>query len=203
MALDDDKGRGRKPRIVSDVITSIRDEFDIDRRSALATMVYVSILTEYLNMSNVHVPHILRDSEKERRVRDSNSFFKTLWKGMRTKYEAIRVPIEHYRHHKDKSPPHMAASTMLELDILSCGRVDHLPYSPYLAPFDFDVYPKVNSQLKSRRFPSYPELRSATANIISQYNQDWSRVIYWRILREKWQVVIDVPSSINRRYWCR
>ena len=46
MALDDDKGRGRKPRIVSDVITSIRDEFDIDRRSALATMVYVSILTE-------------------------------------------------------------------------------------------------------------------------------------------------------------
>ena len=78
MALDDDKGRGRKPRIVSDVIMSIRDEFDIDRRSALATMVYVSILTEYLNMSNVHVPHILRDSEKERRVRDSNSFFKTL-----------------------------------------------------------------------------------------------------------------------------
>ena len=37
-------------------------------------MAYVSIysiLTEYLNMSNVHAPHMLRDSEKERRVRDS------------------------------------------------------------------------------------------------------------------------------------
>jgi len=62
-SLDDDKGRGRKPRIDSDAITSIRDEFNIDHRltvSALATMAYVSIwtvftiLTEYLNMSNVH-----------------------------------------------------------------------------------------------------------------------------------------------------
>ena len=59
-SLDDDKGRGRKPRIDSDTITSIRDEFDIDRRltvSALATMAYVSIwtvftiLNDYLNMS--------------------------------------------------------------------------------------------------------------------------------------------------------
>jgi len=83
-SLDDDKGRGRKPRIDSDAITSILDEFDIDRRltvSALATMAYVSIwtgftiLTEYLHMSNVHAPRMLNDIEKERRVRDSKSFF--------------------------------------------------------------------------------------------------------------------------------
>ena len=91
---------------------------------------------------------------------------------MRTKYEAIRVLIEHYRLHQDNSPPHMAASTLLELDVLGFGRVDHLPYSPYLAPFDFNVYPKVKSQLEGRRFSSHPELRSATANIISKYNQD-------------------------------
>ena len=30
-SLDDDKDRGPKPRIDSDAITSIRDEFDIDR----------------------------------------------------------------------------------------------------------------------------------------------------------------------------
>ena len=30
-SLDDDKGSGRKPRLDSDAITSIRDEFDIDR----------------------------------------------------------------------------------------------------------------------------------------------------------------------------
>ena len=65
----------------------MRDEFDIDRRltvSALATMAYVSIwtvftiLTECLNMSNVHAPRTLKDSENERRVRDFEIVFKTL-----------------------------------------------------------------------------------------------------------------------------
>ena len=73
------EGRGQKPRIDSEAIMSIRDEFDIDRHltvSALVTMSYVSymtlftIQTEYLNMSNVHAPHMLKDSEKERRVRN-------------------------------------------------------------------------------------------------------------------------------------
>jgi len=97
---------------------------------------------------------------------------------MRTKYEAIRILIEHYRLHQDNSPPHTAASTLLELDVLGFGRVDHLLYSPYLAPFDVDVCPKAMSQLKDRRLSSYSDLRSATANIISQYNQDWSRAIF-------------------------
>jgi len=73
------EGRGQKPRIDSEAIMSIRDEFDIDRHltvSALVTMSYVSymtlftIQTEYLNMSNVHAPRMLKDSEKKRRVRD-------------------------------------------------------------------------------------------------------------------------------------
>ena len=43
-------------------------------------MAYVSIWTvftiliEYLNMSNVHAPRMLKDSEKERRVRDTKSY---------------------------------------------------------------------------------------------------------------------------------
>ena len=135
--------------------------------------------------------------------------FETLW----TKYEAIRVPVERYRLHQNNSPPHTSSSRMLELYVLEFGRVDHLTYSPYLSPFDIDVYPKVKSQLKGRRFSSHPELRSASANIISQYNQDGSRAIFNKRHRKciayngeyfekKWQV-IDVPSSINRRYWRR
>ena len=58
------------------------------------------------------------------------------------------VPLEHYRLHQDNSPPLTAVSTLLGLDVLGFGRVDHLPNSPYLAPFDFDVYPKVKSQVK-------------------------------------------------------
>ena len=45
-------------------------------------MAYVSIwtgftiLTEYMHMFNDHVPRMLKDIEKERRVRDSKSFLK-------------------------------------------------------------------------------------------------------------------------------
>ena len=71
--------------------TSIRDEFDIDRRltvSALATMVYVSIwtvftiLTEYLNMSNVHVPRsdVAEEQWKGEACERFEIVFKTLMK---------------------------------------------------------------------------------------------------------------------------
>ena len=133
--------------------------------------------------------------------------FETLW----TKYEAIRVPVERYRLDQNNSPPHTASSRLLELDVLEFGRVDHLTYSPYLSPFDIDVYPKVKSQLKGRRFSSHPELRSATANIISQYNQYWSRAIFNKCMKrhrkciaynddyfeKKWQVS-DWPSLFNK-----
>ena len=64
-------------------VTSIRDALDIDLRltvsALIPTMAYVSIwtvfviLTEYLNMSNVYAPRMLKDSDSERRVRDSKS----------------------------------------------------------------------------------------------------------------------------------
>jgi len=51
--------------------------------------------------------------------------FKSLWKRMRTIYEASMkqsgVPIEHYRIHQNNQPPHTAASTLLELDVLEFG----------------------------------------------------------------------------------
>jgi len=46
-------------------------------------------------------------------------------KKMRTIYEASMkqsgVPIEHYRIHQNNQPPHTAASTLLELDVLEFG----------------------------------------------------------------------------------
>ena len=92
--------------------------------------------------------------------------FKSLWKR------------KHFCIHQNNPPPHTETSTLLELDVLGFGRVDHLPYSPDLASFHFDVCFKVKSQLKGRRFSSLPELRSASVNIISQYNQDWYRAIF-------------------------
>jgi len=84
-------------------------------------------------------------------------------------------------------------------------------YCPDLAPFDFDVCPKVKSQIKGRRFSSLPELRSTSANIISQYNQDWYRATFnkWvkrhreciayngEYFEKKWQVS-DWLSQFNK-----
>ena len=57
------------------------------------------------------------------------------------------VPIEHNRLQQKNSPPHTAASILLELDVLGFERVDHLAYSPYQASFYVDVYPN-KSQVK-------------------------------------------------------
>ena len=94
------QGQGRKLRIDSDAITSIRDESDIDRRltvsAFIATMAYVSIwtgftiLTEYFHMSNVHTPCMLKDIEKEKACERFEIVFKTLCTRMRTNNEAIR-----------------------------------------------------------------------------------------------------------------
>ena len=137
-SLVGDKDRGQKPRIESDAITPVWDALDIDLGltvSALATMAYVSmwtvfiILTEYLNMSNVHAPRMLKDSEKERYVRDSKSFVKHHETECSLSMKQSRVPIEHYRLHQNKPSPHTATSTLLELVVIGVGRVDHFPYS--------------------------------------------------------------------------
>lgn len=91
------------------------------------------------------------------------------------------ISIDHYILHQDNAPPHTAASTQLEIDVLGFGRIDHPPYSPDLAPFDFAIFPEIKSQLKGHRFSSLSELRSATANIIAQHNQDWYKDIF-----DKW-----------------
>lgn len=87
-SLEDDEGRGRKTKISSDVVASVREALDGDRRltvRTLSAMIGVSvgtiytILTEHLKMTKVHarwVPRLLKDSEKERRVKDSKTFIK-------------------------------------------------------------------------------------------------------------------------------
>jgi len=57
-------------------------------------------------------------------------------------------------------------------------------------------YAKVKSQLKDCRFSSLPELRSATANIISQYNQDWYRAIF-----NKWMKQHRKCTAYNGKYF--
>ena len=110
---------------------------------------------------------------------------------MRTKYEAIRgsnrtLVFIKTTHHLIRQH----AATLLELDVLEFGRVYHHSYSMDLAPFDFDVCPKVKLQFKGRRFSSLPEFRSASANIISQYNQDWYIAIFNKWVKQHRKCIV-------------
>jgi hypothetical protein len=39
--------------------------------------------------------------------------------------------------------------------------MDHLPYSPDLAPVDFCLFPKLKSALKSKRFSDFEDIKSS------------------------------------------
>ena len=62
-----------------------------------------------------------------------NMFLKHYEKEWALSMKQSAAPIEHYRIHQNNSPPHTAASTLLDIDVLGFGRVDHFPYFPDLA----------------------------------------------------------------------
>lgn len=75
--------------------------------------------------------------------------------------------------HQDNAPPHKAASTLLEIDLLGFELLNHPAYSPDLAPMDFKVFPEVKRQLKGIRFSSADELQNATQMIVRSFPQSW------------------------------
>ncbi|XP_052777722.1 protein GVQW3-like [Mya arenaria] len=87
-SLKDDEGRERKKKYGATLVTSIADALVKDRRLKARTLSEMfdvgygtihRILTEDIQMSKVHarwVPCLLKDHEKELRVRDSRSFLR-------------------------------------------------------------------------------------------------------------------------------
>ena len=54
-----------------------------------------------------------------------------------------------------------ALATQKKLAYLSFQCLDHLPYSPYLAPSDYHLFPGLRKQLKCRNFSSGAEVIAA------------------------------------------
>ena len=77
--------------------------------------------------------------------------------------------------HQDNAPPHTAATTQLEIDVLGFQRLTHPPYSPDLAPMDFRVFPEVKAQLRGIKFSSANELMQQTQRIVSSFDSQWYR----------------------------
>jgi len=83
------------------------------------------------------------------------------------------IPLENLILHQDNAPPHTAQVTTLEIGVLGFQTIRHPPYSPDLAPMDFAIFPTIKKQLKGKRFRSLQELRTATSQIVAQYDQQW------------------------------
>jgi len=61
----------------------------------------------------------------------------------------------------DNNPAHRALATQKNLASLGFQYLDHLPYSPDLAPSDHHLFPRLKKQLKGRHFSSDPEVIAA------------------------------------------
>ena len=48
-----------------------------------------------------------------------------------------KIELETIILHHHNAPPHRAVSTLMDIDFLGFERLEHSPYSPDLAPFDF------------------------------------------------------------------
>ena len=61
----------------------------------------------------------------------------------------------------DNDPAHGALATQKKLAYMGFQYLDHLPYSPDLAPSDYQLFPRLKKQLKGCHFSSDAEVIAA------------------------------------------
>lgn len=80
-------------------------------------------------------------------------------------------------------PAHLALSVKQFLAEKQIAVLEHLPYSPDLAPCDFFLFPKVKSALKGTRFTSLPDVKKKTTELLRQLREDELRHDF-----EQWKI---------------
>ncbi len=93
------------------------------------------------------------------------------------------VPVSNFLLHQDNAPPHVSATTRLEISLMEMECIRHPPYSPDLAPMDFAVFPEIKAQLRGRRFGSLGELTVQTQRIISHFDEQWYKDVFTKWVR--------------------
>ena len=74
--------------------------------------------------------------------------------------------------HQDNAPAHAALSVEQFLVDKSIATLQHLPYSPDLAPCDFFLFPKLKSVLKGTRFESMEAAKNKTTQVLKQLTEN-------------------------------
>jgi hypothetical protein len=67
--------------------------------------------------------------------------------------------------HHDNTPAHKAHSVVLSLADLGIPVVQQTSYSPYIAPCDFWLFPKLKMALKGKRFDDIDTIKENTSTM--------------------------------------
>jgi len=73
----------------------------------------------------------------------------------------------------DNAPAHRALATQKKLAYLGFQYLDHPPYSPDLAPSDYNLFPGLKKQLKGRHFSSDAEVIAAAETSLDGQPSDF------------------------------
>jgi histone-lysine N-methyltransferase SETMAR len=73
----------------------------------------------------------------------------------------------------DNDPSHRALETQGNLAYLGFQCLDHPPYSPDLAPSNYNLFPELKKQLKGRHFSSDTEVVTAAETWLDGQNYDF------------------------------
>ena len=78
---------------------------------------------------------------------------------------------------RDSNPAHQAIATQKKLTYLDFQFLDHQPYSPYLAPSDYLLFPGLDKQLKVRHFSSHAEVIFAAETRLDGQHSEFFLVV--------------------------
>ena len=73
-----------------------------------------------------------------------------------------------WHFHEDNAPVHNSVLVTDYLSEMDIKTVPHLPYSPYLAPCDFWLFPK----LRGCRYETIEEMKEAVTKVIDTLTQE-------------------------------
>ena len=89
-----------------------------------------------------------------------------------------------------KTTPHpTGARKLLTIDFLGFQWIDHSPYSPDLAPFDFAVFPCLKGDLRRNWHENLHDLRMAVRSKVASYEKEWYGHIYEQWVQRHWKCV--------------
>jgi len=94
-----------------------------------------------------------------------------LTQALRRKRPDLEVETNIYHH--DNAPAHWAVDTVDTIDFLGMERLPHALYSPDLAPMDFDLIPRMKSEMRGKRYDDLDDLRMEVKRLISTYKKEW------------------------------